>query len=93
MFPIRNGLKQGDAYHHCFQLSFRKVQVNQNGLKLNGTHQFPVYADYVNILGGSVHTIKENAQALVVASKEIGLEVNADKTKSMVIRMQGEVTV
>jgi len=32
-------------------------------------------------LGGSIHTIKENAEALVVASKEIGLEVNADKTK------------
>jgi hypothetical protein len=44
-----------------------------------------VYADDVNILGGSVHTIKENSEALLVASKEIGLEVNADKTKYMVI--------
>jgi hypothetical protein len=43
------------------------------------------YADAVNILGGSVHSIKENAEALVVATKEIGLEVNADKTKYMVI--------
>jgi len=43
-----------------------------------------VYAD-VNILGGSVCTIKENAEALRVANKEIGLEVNADKTKFMVI--------
>jgi len=43
-----------------------------------------VYAD-INILGGSVHTIKENAEALIVASKEIGLEVNADKTMDMVI--------
>jgi len=49
-------------------------------LKLNGTHQLLVYADDVNILGGSVHTIKENAEALVVASKETGLDVNADKT-------------
>ena len=39
----------------------------------------------INILGGSVHTIKENAEALIVASKEIGLEVNADKTMDMVI--------
>jgi len=62
-----------------------RVQVNQDGLKLNGTHQFLVYADDVNILGGSVHTVKENADALVVASKEIGLEVNADKTKYMVM--------
>jgi hypothetical protein len=43
------------------------------------------YADDVNILGGSVHTVKVNAKALVVAAKEIGLEVNADKTKYMVM--------
>jgi len=49
-------------------------------LKLNGTHQLPVYTDDVNILGGSVHTVKENAESLVVANKEIGLEVNADET-------------
>ena len=54
-------------------------------IKLNGTHQLLVYADDVNMLGGSVHTVKENAEALVVASKEIGLEVNAVKTKNMVI--------
>jgi len=44
-----------------------------------------VYADNISMLGGSVHTIKKNAGALVVASKEIGLEVNADKTKYMVM--------
>ena len=63
---------------------------------LNGTHQLLAYADDVNILGGSAHTVKENADALVVAAKEIGLEVNADKTKYMVILgigMQGRVTV
>jgi hypothetical protein len=36
-------------------------------------------------LGGSVHTVKENAEALVVATIEIGLEVNADITKYMVM--------
>ena len=51
-------------------------------MKLNGTHQLLVYAHYVNILGGSVHTVEKNTEALVVvASKEIGLEVNADKTE------------
>jgi hypothetical protein len=54
-------------------------------LKLNGTHQLLVYADDINILGGSVHAIKKNTEALVVASKEIGLEVNAEKTKYMVM--------
>jgi len=42
------------------------VQVNQDGLKLNGTHQLVVYADYVTILGGSVHTVKGKAEALIV---------------------------
>ena len=50
-------------------------------MKLNGTHQLLVYADDVNILGGSVHTIKENAEALIEASKETGLEVTADESK------------
>jgi hypothetical protein len=59
--------------------------VNQDGLKLNGTHQIPAYADDVNILGGSVHTVRENAEALEVATKEIGLKVNTDKTKYMVM--------
>jgi hypothetical protein len=58
-----------------------RVQVNQNDLKLNGTHQLLVYADDVNILGGSVRTIKKSTEALFVASKEMGLEVNADTTK------------
>jgi hypothetical protein len=35
----------------------------------------------INILGGSVHTINKKAEALLVASKDTGLEVNADKTK------------
>jgi len=55
------------------------------GLKLNGTHHILVYADDVNILGGRVHTIKENTEALVVARQETGLEVNADKIKYMVM--------
>ena len=47
--------------------------------------QLLAYADDVNILGGSIHTVKENAEALVAATKDIGLEVNADKTKYMVM--------
>jgi hypothetical protein len=50
-------------------------------LKLNGTHLLLAYVNDVNILGGSIQTVKENAETLEVATKEIGLEVNADKTK------------
>jgi hypothetical protein len=57
------------------------VQVNQDDLKLNGTYQLLVYADDFNILGRSVHTINKNREFLVVVSKMIGLEENADDSK------------
>jgi hypothetical protein len=57
MFPIQNGLKQRDAlspllFNFALEYVIRKVQGNQVGLKLNGTHQFLAYADNVNLLGG-----------------------------------------
>jgi len=74
-------LKQGDALSY----TVKRFQVNQDGLKLNGTYQLLVYADDSNILGGSVHAIKKNTEALVVASKQNELEVNADRSKYMVM--------
>jgi hypothetical protein len=50
-------------------------------LKLNGKHRLLVYADDGHTRGGKVHNLKENTKALVDCKKEIGLEVNADKTK------------
>jgi len=83
-------LKQGDAlspllFNFALEYAIRRVQANQDGLKLNGTHQLLAYADDVIILGGSVDTVKQNAEALVAATKEIGLEVNAHKTKYMTV--------
>jgi hypothetical protein len=61
-----------------------QVQENQVGLKLNGTHQLLVYADDVNPLGDNTNIIK-NTGALTDASKDVGLEVNAEKTKYVLI--------
>jgi hypothetical protein len=90
MYPIRNGFIGADAlspllFNFALDYAIRKVQVNQDGLKLNGTHQLLTYTDDVIILGGSLQTVKENAEALVVATKEMGLEVNTYKTKYMVM--------
>jgi len=62
VFTIKSGLKRGDAlspllFNFALEYCIRRVQVNQNGLKINGTHQHLVYTDDVNILGGSVHNI------------------------------------
>jgi hypothetical protein len=83
MLPITSDLKEGGVlspllFNFVLEYTNRMVQVNQNCLKLNVTHQLLVYADDVNILGGRIHTIKKNT-ALLVASKETRREVNADK--------------
>ena len=90
IYPIRNDLKQGAALSpllFIFASSYfiKRFQLDQDGLKLNGTLHFLVYADDVNTLGGSIDTIKENADALIVTSKEIGVEVNDDRSKYMVV--------
>jgi len=70
-------------FNLALEYAIKKVQANQEGFKLNVTHQVLDYADDVNtrILDGSIHSIKKNTEAFFVSSKEIGLEVNAGKTK------------
>jgi hypothetical protein len=89
-FHIKSSLKQGDAsspllFNFAVEYAIRMVQANQEGLKLSAAHQLLVYADDVNILGESIHTVRKNTEALVVTSMEIGLERNAKKTKYMVM--------
>ena len=49
-------------FNFALEYAIRRVRENQGGLKLNGTHQLLAYADDVNILLGSIRTLKENAE-------------------------------
>jgi hypothetical protein len=89
-FPIQNGLKQGDAlspfpFNFTLEYAIRKVQKNQVCLELNRTHQVLFCADDVNFLGYSINSTKDNSETLLEASRDIGLEINAEKTKYMIM--------
>jgi hypothetical protein len=61
------------------------VQANQVGLKLNGTRQLLAYADDLNLLGDNIDAIKKDTEALIDVTKEVGLEINVEKTKYMLL--------
>jgi hypothetical protein len=89
-FAVQNGLQQGDAFSPLLfilvlEYAIRKVQENQVELKLNGTHQLVAYADDVNLLEENVDTIKKIRETLIDSSKEVGLEINVEKTKCMLL--------
>jgi len=58
------------SFNFALEYAIMRVQVNREGLKLNVTHQLLAYTDDFNMLGGSVHTEKEKAEALLVAGRE-----------------------
>jgi hypothetical protein len=74
-------------YYINFDLEYAvwKVQETQVGLKLIRTYQLLAYADDVNLLGDNIDTIKKNMETLIYVSKEVGLEMNIDKTEYMLL--------
>jgi hypothetical protein len=82
-FFIQNGVK-GDAlspllFNISLKYALRKIQENQ------GTHQLLVFAVDVNLLGDNIDTIEKNTRTLIDASKEVGLEANAENSMYMLL--------
>jgi hypothetical protein len=73
------------AFQFASEYFIRKLQKNQVDLELSGTYKLLFYADDINLLGHSISTVKENIEALLKTSRNIGLERNVEETKYMIM--------
>ena len=95
-FEILNGLKQGDAlstilFNLVLEYVVRSVIENGEGLTFNGIVQLLAYADDIDLLGDSREIVKRNAERLMRAGEEVGMEFSEEKTKYMLVDRAGEV--
>jgi hypothetical protein len=81
---------QGEAltpllFNFAFGYAIRKVQKNQVGLKLNGTHQLLINADYMNLLADNKDAMKKTTVIYFLLVIKLVKEVNAEKTKYILL--------
>jgi hypothetical protein len=79
-------------FNFALECAIRRVQENQEGLILNGTHRLLAYADYVSIFGRNIDNTQKNTESLIDSSKEVGLEVNPEKAKYVDVTLSEDRT-
>jgi hypothetical protein len=84
-FPLQNGLKQGDTlsplpFIFALEYAIRRLKENQEGLKVNATHELLACGDDVSILRENTDTMRKSTGVLLDTSKVVGLHVNPEKT-------------
>jgi cell division protein YceG involved in septum cleavage len=72
-------------FNFALEYAIRRIQENPEGLKLNETYQLLAYTDDVNIVGKSIDTMKKSTEVLLDAGNGVGIEVNPEKTKYMLM--------
>jgi hypothetical protein len=72
-------------FNFALEYTIKKVQENQMELKFNGTHQLLAYVDDVNLLGDNTDTTKKNTETFIGSCKEIGLKINIEKAKHLLL--------
>jgi hypothetical protein len=72
-------------FNFALECAIGKVQENQVGLKLNGIHHLLAYTDDVKLQGNNIYTVKKSTETVIDISKEVGIEINVEKTKYVLL--------
>jgi hypothetical protein len=85
MVPEQGDVSSPLLFNFDLEYVIMNAQQNEEGRELNETYQFLAYADRDDIAGGNIKAVKKDAAALLEVSREVGLEVNSERTKYMVM--------